>query len=199
MTNDLKVDKKKQSCYERIKLFEVAYVCRWSKIFFIEAYIKEDSFLKFLALGFILDHIFGHKKDKPFCPVFVFVRGMSNAICHLVLYLQSLKNFMNISGCNSIGVLIKNGFCNTIFYSVTNRKPVYFSKKRWIWDLGGKFRQKRIHLLWAFWNFIFKFFIKRGNHEEQSQSKWDWSSGLYNSLHYLPLLGTCFGDTGILV
>ena len=37
----------------------------------------------------MLDHIFGPKKDKLFCPVFVFRRGMSNAICDLVLYLQS--------------------------------------------------------------------------------------------------------------
>ena len=41
------------------------------------------------VLGSILDHIFGPKKDKLFCPVFVFRRGMSNAICDLVLYLQS--------------------------------------------------------------------------------------------------------------
>ena len=33
----------------------------------------------------ILDHIFGPEKDKLFCPVFVFHRGMSNAICVLVL------------------------------------------------------------------------------------------------------------------
>ena len=32
---------------------------------------------------------FWPKKDKLFCPVFVFRRGMSNAICDLVLYLQS--------------------------------------------------------------------------------------------------------------
>ena len=37
----------------------------------------------------ILDHIFDPKKDKLFYPVFVFRRGMSNAICDLVLYLQS--------------------------------------------------------------------------------------------------------------
>ena len=37
----------------------------------------------------VLDHIFGPKKDKVFCPVFVLRRGMSNAIRDLVLYLQS--------------------------------------------------------------------------------------------------------------
>ena len=33
---------------------------------------NEDHVLTFLILGFILDHIFGPKKDKLFCPVFVF-------------------------------------------------------------------------------------------------------------------------------
>ena len=32
---------------------------------------------------------FGLKKDKLFCPVFVFCKGMSNTICDIVLYLQS--------------------------------------------------------------------------------------------------------------
>ena len=37
----------------------------------------------------ILAHIFYPKKDKPFCPVFVFCRVMSNAICDFALYLQT--------------------------------------------------------------------------------------------------------------
>ena len=51
--------------------------------------MKEDDVLTFLILGSILDLSFGPKKDKLFCPVIVFRRGMSNAICDLVLYLQS--------------------------------------------------------------------------------------------------------------
>ena len=51
--------------------------------------MKEDDVLTFLILGSILDHIFGPKKDTLFCPVFVFRRDISNAICDLVLYLQS--------------------------------------------------------------------------------------------------------------
>ena len=39
------------------------------------------------------------------------------------------RNFMNISWYNSIPVL-KNGIGNTVFYSVTNQKPVHFSKMR---------------------------------------------------------------------
>ena len=42
-----------------------------------------------MILGSILGPIFGPKKDKLFCLLFVFRRGMSNAICDLALYLQS--------------------------------------------------------------------------------------------------------------
>ena len=51
--------------------------------------IKEDDVLVFVMLGLIFDQIFGPKKDKLFCPVFVFRRAMSSAICDLVLYVQS--------------------------------------------------------------------------------------------------------------
>ena len=50
-------------------------------MFFLIACIKEDDVLTFLTLGPILDHVFGPKKDKLFCPV--------NPICDLVLYLKS--------------------------------------------------------------------------------------------------------------
>ena len=49
--------------------------------------MEEAVVLTFLILGFILDHIFGPKKDKLFCPVFVLRRGMSNAVCDFELYL----------------------------------------------------------------------------------------------------------------
>ena len=49
-----------------------------------------NNLCSFLLLGFIFDHIFGPKKDNLFGFVFVFLRGMSNAISDLVLY------FMNI-------------------------------------------------------------------------------------------------------
>ena len=51
--------------------------------------MKEDDILTFLILGSILDYIFDPKKDKLSPSVFVFGRGMSNAICDLLLYLQS--------------------------------------------------------------------------------------------------------------
>ena len=52
-------------------------------------------FIYIYILGPILDHIFGPKKDKLFCPVFFFRRGMSNSICARLLYLQSVG--LNIS------------------------------------------------------------------------------------------------------
>ena len=64
----------------------------------------------------ILDYIFGPKKDKLFCPVFVFCRDMSNANCDLVLYLQS--EGLNIS-------LIKNGIRNTVFYSLIGSQFIF--------------------------------------------------------------------------
>ena len=71
------------------KLFEVAYVCSWSKIIFCRACIKEDDVLTFFILGFIFDHIFDPKKDKLPCPVFFPRGGMFNAKWDLVLYLKS--------------------------------------------------------------------------------------------------------------
>ena len=43
---------------------------------------------------------------------------------------------------------------------------------------------KRVHLFWSFWCLSFKFFFKRGNHEEHPQSKHGWISALHNSLLY---------------
>ena len=45
--------------------------------------------LKVLLLWFILDQIFGPKKDNLTRLVFVFRRGISNDICDPVLYLKS--------------------------------------------------------------------------------------------------------------
>ena len=50
---------------------------------------KENVVFTIFIIGFIFDHIFESKKNKLFSPVIIFHRGMSNAICDLVLYLQS--------------------------------------------------------------------------------------------------------------
>ena len=57
------------------------------KYIFFRACKEEDVVLIFLIPEFIYDYIFGAKKDKLFCPVFVFHKGMSNDICDLVLHL----------------------------------------------------------------------------------------------------------------
>ena len=46
---------------------------------------KKAVALTFLILGFIFDLSFSFKKNKRFCPAFVFQRDMSNAIYNLVL------------------------------------------------------------------------------------------------------------------
>ena len=56
--------------------------------FFVIGCIKEDDVLRFLIVGPILDNIFGPKEHKLFGPVFVFRRGVFNASCDVVLYLQ---------------------------------------------------------------------------------------------------------------
>ena len=103
------------------------------KYFFLIARIKEDDVLTFLILGPILDHIFGPKKDKFFLPCICFPQR--HVQCHLwpcaISAEWSLKHVMNISRYHSIPVL-KDGIRNTVVYSIINRKPVYFSKVRWI-------------------------------------------------------------------
>ena len=51
---------------------------------------------------------------------------------------------MNISRYNSIPEL-KDGIRNTVFYSVTNQKPVYFSKVRWI-DMMDRYEISEVNL-----------------------------------------------------
>ena len=52
-------------------------------------HFTEQKSRAFFILGSILDHIIDPKRDKLFWRVTVFPRGMSNAICDLVLYLKS--------------------------------------------------------------------------------------------------------------
>ena len=140
----------------------------WSKLFSLIACIKEDDVLTFLILGPILDHIFGPKKDKFFCPVFVFRRGMSNAICDLVLYLQS--EVLNMSWIYPGTIPFQ--YLKTVFaiqystLSLTGSQFIFLKCNESIWDLRGKLWQKRINLFWAFWSLSFKFFFKKGNYEE---------------------------------
>ena len=153
-----------------------------------------------MILGSTLDHIFGPKKVKLFCPILVFRRCMSNAICDLVLYLQSED--LNISwiypGTTPFQYL---KMVYTIQYSTLSLIAIKFNFLKcsgYVWDLAGKFRQKWIHLFWASWSLSFKFFFKRENHGEHPLSKCGWINALHNRLLYQGL-GTCFGDARILV
>ena len=56
--------------------------------------------LTFLLLGFIFDDILGPKNDYLFCLVYISI------------------------------LALKNGICNTVFYSVASWKSPYFSKVR---------------------------------------------------------------------
>ena len=128
--------------------------------------MKEDDVLTFLILGSILDHIFGPKKDKLSFHVFTFRRGMSNAICDLVLHLQS--EGLNISWIYPGATpSLKLKTVLAIQYSTLSLTGSHFIflKCDWsIWDLRRIFRKKRMILFEAFWSLSFKFFFKRGNH-----------------------------------
>ena len=56
------------------------------KWYIFRACIKEDVILTFLILGFIFVQIFGPKKDRLFCPPFVFHRVClmsSGILCYI--------------------------------------------------------------------------------------------------------------------
>ena len=98
------------------------------------------------------------KKDKLFSSLFVFHRGMSNAICNLVLYLQNE------------GLNFSYGICNTIFYSAVSQKPVYFSKVRWIdiYEISEVNLGKSEYIYFELFEvWFFKFFFNRVNHEDE--------------------------------
>ena len=137
-------------------------MCTCSKIFFFKACIKLDDVSTFLIPRFIFDLTFGPKKEKLFCLVFIFHRGMSNAICVLVLYLCYI---LNISWPNPSTIpfqYLKIVFVIPHSTLLLPRSQFVFLKcERSTWDLGCKVRQNR-----AFSSLIFNFFYKRGNNEE---------------------------------
>ena len=163
------------------------------KYFILNSTHKRRHVLTFLIPWSILDHFFGPKKDKIFCTVFVFCRGISNAICGPVLYLQGED--LNISWTYPGTVPFQ--YLKTTL-SLTGGQFIFQKSDGSIWDLGDKFSQKQLHLFWAFWSVSFKFFVKRENHEEHLYSKCDWISALHNSPIYATIR-YLLGDTGILI
>ena len=160
------------------------------KYFFIKVCIKEDDVLAFLLLGYFFYHIFGPKKDKLFCVVFLFQRGMSNANCDFVLYLHS-EGF-NISWIYPGTILFQN--LKTVFtipystLSLVVSQFIFLKCDESIWDLVGSFRQKRICL------FSLKQETMRNIHNRNVAEL-----ARYIIVLYTQDLGTCFVDTRILV
>ena len=71
-------------------------------------------------LRFIVDDIFGPKKNDLFCPAFVFQRGMSIGMLKYILCFKNEGlNILWISRYNSI-LGLENGFHNTVLYSVSS-------------------------------------------------------------------------------
>ena len=71
-------------------------------------------------LGLIFGDIFGPKKNDLFYPAFVFHRGMPIGILKYIPYFKNEGlNTSWMSRYNSI-LALKNGFHNTVFYSVSS-------------------------------------------------------------------------------
>ena len=62
---------------------------------FFKVWVKVAVALTAFKLLFVLDHTLGPRNEILFCTIVVFHRGISNAICDLVLYL--LKEGVKIS------------------------------------------------------------------------------------------------------
>ena len=154
-----------------------------------------------MILAVILDYSFGPKKDKLFCPVFVFFRGMPMSSAKWICVAsakQRLKDFINISWYNSIPV-IKNGIHNVVLFSVANRKPHFFQSgmdryETLVVNLG---KNECIPFeIFEFWVLIF--FSKEKNKKNthnQNVGELAYCIIVFYTQEFL----TCFGNTGILV
>ena len=133
-------------------------------------YKKWQCFNIFLILGFIFDHNFCPKKDS-FSALCLFSTNVWPVppviLCYICRVAEwRIKHFRNISRYNFIP-LLKTVFTNSILLCLLAGSQFIFLKYNGlIWNLWRKFREKRIHLLRAFWGLIFKFFFKRDNHEK---------------------------------
>ena len=118
-------------------LFELAYVCRWSKVFFLRACRKEDDILIFLKLGFIFDHILVLRRINFFA-LYLFPAEICLMPSVILCFICRVKTF----AVQYLTLLLA-------------RSQFIFPKCDWsIWDLVGKFKQRRLHLFSAFWIFL---------------------------------------------
>ena len=102
------------------------------------------------------------RRIRFFCSVFVFRRDTSNAILDLVLYLYSEGLNISWKYTSTIPSHYLYSSQHSIYstLSLTGSQFIFLKCDASIWDLGGKFRRKRIHLFWAFWSWFSKFFLK---------------------------------------
>ena len=72
----------KQNCFKGLFQIQnyIAYLHNIFDISLFRAFVKETVVFTFLVLRLILVQIFGPRKDKDCCPVFVFLRSISSAI-----------------------------------------------------------------------------------------------------------------------
>ena len=71
-----------------------------------------------------------------------------------------LKRFMNNSGTFPFQYLKTIFSLHYYTLSLAGSRFTFLKRNGSILHFGGKFRQKRIHLFWAFWSLSFKFFFK---------------------------------------
>lgn len=132
----------------------------------------------------ILIHIFGPRRNKACCPIFVFFcKSIFNVFCDLVLHL--LDEGLNIP-------LIYYDRPVSIFKKVLGMQnsalPKYGSQYiflSWIAamrDWQGRYNQKRIRSFCGPWSLRFRFFFRRENHNVDSYSKLGWIKALQGNL-----------------
>ena len=141
--------------HKNVVIIWVSLFCRWSKIF-LSTCIKKMMFWHFWLKCLIWTIFLALRRiTLPyvcFPQRYVQYHLWSCAICAE----WRLKHFMNISRYSS-NPAVKTGIRNTVFYSLAGSQFILLKCDGSIWDRGGKYRQKQIHL--SFLTFEFDFFL----------------------------------------
>ena len=133
-----------------------------------------------------MDHTLGLQNEILFGLIAVFGRGISNAICDLVLYL--LKEGVNISSTWIIVSWFQNlktvvAVQSSTLYS-TGSQFTLIKCKAEMWVCAERSQQYRIHFLWAIWNLFLNALLSNGYHDVQHLSKCDGIRALQSRLLY---------------
>ena len=127
---------------------------------------------------------YGPIKEMPFWTKLLFFKGISRAICNLVLYVllkgtkisfiqngevsfQYLKTFL-VMRCSVLSFVDNNFIC---LISLASACSFEFS-----------FKQNRVHLFWVACNLFLIFWLIKGYQEKQALSKCDWIKELHSNL-----------------